>query len=204
MKRTLITPRNVTALIVSLWFGLAATSGHAAEAASKTNADAQITPVKSLPVVGVKDFLKEPESYSGKEIVLQGFVTEVCKRKGCWALLHDNDSDAKGQIRVKQNEAGDTFKAFLPELQGKTILVTGEVRETKIDNDYLDNWEAKIKAAQEKSAKADDKKAETDASFAATLKQIADYRDRVAKAKHGYLSSYTLAVVKWEPQAEKP
>jgi hypothetical protein len=203
MKSTFLLKQKSVVAVISLLLGLAVASGYAADLASSTNA---VPPGKAgnLPVVGVKDFLKDPQSYVGKKIVLQGFVTDICKRRGCWALLHDNDANAKGQVRVKQNEASDMFRAFLPDLQGKTILVTGEVKETKIDNDYLDKWEANVKAAKEKAGKAGDKESEEGDSYDAILKQIASLRERVAKAKQGHLSSYSLAVAGWEPQAEKP
>lgn len=153
----------------------------------------------SAPVVTVKEYLKDPAQFAGRQIVLQGFVTDVCKRKGCWALLHDADSEAKGEVRVKQDEEGQTFKAFLPELQGRTIQVTGDVNETKIDNAYLDKWETNVKAAKERAEKAKTagEKNEAGQGFDNTLKQIAEYRERVAKAKHGYLSSYSVAVTQW-------
>ena len=102
--------------------------------AQPTNAPAPVP----LPVVGVSQILEAPTNYIGRKFILEGFVTDVCKRKGCWALLHDNDPDAKGQLRVKQNESGSTFTAFRPELQGRTLRVTGELRETRIDTAYLD------------------------------------------------------------------
>jgi hypothetical protein len=203
MKYIFLFARIPVAVVVVLLLGLAAAHSLAADPATTTNA---APPVKTdqLPIVGVKDFLQGPEIYSGKEIILQGFVTDVCRRKGCWALLHDKDADAKGLIRVKQNEEGDTFKAFLPELQGKTILVTGKVLETKIDNNYLDKWEDNVKVAKKKAAIAGSQKPEDIDSYDTILKRIAGLRASVAKSKLGYLSSYTLAVATWETQPEKP
>jgi len=201
MKNTTHYPAKTLAAL-GLLLTLAATPSPAAEAATATNVVAA-APAGKLPVVRVKDYLAKPAAYAGQEIVLQGYVTEVCKRKGCWALLHDNDSDDKGQVRVKQNEEGDTFKAFLPELQGKTILVTGEVKETKIDTAYLDKWETNLKAAQAKAAQSPDKKADATDAYAPVLKQIATYRERVAKAERGYLSSYSFAVATWQPADAK-
>jgi hypothetical protein len=195
--------RNTVAAVAALWLGLAAANSYADGAASPTNS-VSATESGKPPIVGVKDFLKDPAPYAGREVVLEGFVTDVCRKKGCWALLHDSDADAKGQVRVQQNEEGDTFKPFLPELQGKTILVTSEVKETKIDQDYLDKWEARVNAAKDQAAQAGDKKKDSGEAYDAVLKQIARYRERLAKATDGHLSSYSLTVVKWEPQAEKP
>jgi hypothetical protein len=182
-------------LIGSLWFSSAAAF------AGGTNAPAtSIAPSANAAPVGVKELLKNPKSYAGRPIVLEGLVTDVCKRKGCWALLHDTDPEAKGQIRVKQDDEAGTFKAFLPEEQGKTVLVSGELSETRIDADYLNKWEARVKAAGE--AKTKDKEAE--GTSEAVTRQITLLRQRLAKSTNGYLSSYGFAVTKWENKAEKP
>lgn len=154
------------------------------------------SPAVSGPV-GVKDLLAHSTNFSGKQIVLEGFVTDYCKEKGCWAMLHDTDPDAKGLIRVKQDDDASNFKAFLPEIQGKTVLVTGEVLETRIDKDYLDKWEARVKEALK------DKNVKEEASDK-VLKQIAGLRERVANSKRGYLSSISLAVSKWEAKPAQP
>jgi hypothetical protein len=151
-----------------------------------------------LPVVGVSQIFKAPTNYIGRKFVLEGFVTDVCKHRGCWALLHDNDPDAKGQIRAKQDESGPAFTAFRPELQGRTIRVTGELHETRIDKAYLDKWEARVKAAQTASRKNDDAEQPSNA----VLAQIARLREQLAKSGEDYLSSLGLAVVKWEVKAD--
>lgn len=150
-----------------------------------------------LPVVGVSEILKTPTNYIGRKFVLEGFVTDVCKRRGCWALLHDNDPDAKGQIRAKQDESGP-FTPFRPELQGRTVRITGELHETRMDAAYLDKWEARVKAAKKPTGKKDD---EPQPSTPA-LKQIASLRERLTKSGEDYISSIGLAVVKWEVKAD--
>jgi hypothetical protein len=152
----------------------------------------------TLPRVGVKELLSNPTNYAGKQIVLEGFVTDICKKKGCWAMLHDPDPDAKGLVRVKQDDDASNFKAFLPEIQGKTVLVTGEVHATRIDAEYLDKWEARVKEAQK------DKTKEQEEPYAAVFKQIAGLRERVAKSKQGYLTSLGVAVLTWEAKTAQP
>lgn len=173
---------------------------------------------KSIPTrLTVKQLVAQPAAYAGQKIELHGFVVDYCKHMGCWALIHDNDPAAEGQIRVKQEEGGGSFKAFLPEIQGKSIIVSGEVKETRIDAEYLDRWEASVKESREASgkgseeapakgkdgAKANKAKGKENAAkeadpFATALKQIADYRARVAKSTNGYVSSASIAVSKWE------
>jgi hypothetical protein len=162
------------------------------------------TDPKTPQVVAVKDLIKDSDKLEGQDIVLEGFVTDYCKRKGCWAKLHDSDADAKGEVRVQQDEEGSTFKPFLPELQGKTILVTGKVHSTKIDTDYLDKWEARVKSAKPVEGADAEKTAAADKSKEATLKNISELRERVAKSKSGYLKSISLAANTWQPQSAKP
>jgi hypothetical protein len=186
---------------------MVAVAGFSAQAEpAGTNAPAAAAPAEILPVVGVKEFLTNPAALSGKQIVIEGFVVDVCRNKGCWALLHDTNADDKSQVRVKQDDDSPTFKAFLPELQGRTLSVTATVRETHIDKDYLDQWEARVKKQQEKAAEksaATNSVADASANFDKILKQIAAYRERVAKSEKGYISSFLLDVAKWEAKPEK-
>lgn len=170
--------------------------------AGETNAP---LPVAVKPAtVTVQELIKDANNYDGQEVVLEGFVTDYCKRKGCWALLHDKDSDAKGIIKVQQDEEGPTFKPFLPELQGKTILVTGKVHATKVDTNYLDKWESRVNSAKTSAAEDKDKVAAQAKAKEAVLKQIATLRDRLANSKKGYLTSISFAVNTWQPKSELP
>ncbi len=154
----------------------------------------------AIPTVGVQELLKLPKQFAGRQVVLEGFVTEVCKRKGCWANIHDTDPNNNDQIRAKQDEGDGSFKAFLPEVQGKTVRVTGEVHATKIDPEYLDKWEARVKASQ-KTGGVKEKAGAIDSTSAA-LQQIAGFRKRVAESKEGFLTSVSFAAAKWEVIAE--
>jgi hypothetical protein len=182
---------------ITPWLCAAALFSFGVRAQTNATANAEAT----APMVGVQELLKQPDRYAGKPIVLEGFVTDYCKRKGCWANIHDNDSDSKAQLRVKQDESDSTFKAFEPEVQGRTVHVTGELKETKIDRDYLDKWEARVKAAQAKADKA--RKTDADDPYDTVLKQIAGYRERVARSTNGHLTSLSFAVTKWEVAESK-
>ncbi len=189
--------------ITSKFFGISTViflTSTSALLAADTNAPA--VSAKEPALIAVKDLLKNVSGLDGKDVVLQGFVTDYCKRKGCWATLHDNDSEAKGIIKVQQDEEGPTFKPFLPELQGKTILVTGKVHATRIDTNYLAKWEARVTAPKAEGTPAAEKTPEQVKAQAAVLKQIASLRERVATSKDGYLTSVSLAVNTWQPKPE--
>ena len=174
-----------------------APAGNAATGAKKPEAKA--TADNAAPVkVGVQELLKNKEKLDGKKVQLEGMVTEICTKKGCWAMLHDLDSDAKGLVRVKEDDNQSNFKAFLPEHQGRTVVVTGELHVTKIDTAYLDKWEARVKAPKMESKEGED----ADQAPKAVLKQIAALREKLAKSGKPYLSSMQVAVDKWEVKPE--
>jgi hypothetical protein len=163
------------------------------KSASKAAADSA-APTK----VGVQQLIKDKATLDGKKVQLEGMVTDICKHRGCWAMVHDVDSDAEGLVRVKQDDNQSNFKAFLPEHQGRTVVVTGELHVTKIDTAYLDKWEARVKAAAKDGKKAED----ADQSTEAVLKQIAAIREKLAKSGKSSLSSLQVAVDKWEVKAD--
>lgn len=179
--------------------GLSAVLCQADEPAIVNSSTNNISAAKPA-TVSIKEYLKSPATFAGRTIILKGFVTDVCRRKGCWALLHDEDSKINGRVRVKQDEAGGNFKPFSLELQGRTILVTGEVRETKIDKAYLDQWENRVKSAQEPAEK--NTAAET-AACEDTLKQIATFRERLTNSEQSSLISYSFAVQQWQEAEPK-
>ena len=76
------------------------------------------------------------------------------------------------------------FTAFRPELQGRTLRVTGELHETRMDKAYLDKWEARVKA----EGKSGGEKAHEEQSPAQVLKQIAGLRERLLKSGQDYSS----------------
>jgi hypothetical protein len=178
-------------LSLSLSLAISATAATASAGAVKPKArTTDATPAQ----VGVQELLKNREKLDGKKVVLEGMVTEICKHKGCWAMIHDMDSDATGQVRVKQNDNQSNFKAFLPEHQGKTVLVTGDLHATRIDSAYLDKWEARVKA----TAKGNEPGEEAEHSNEAVLKQIAGLREKLARSGKEHLVSLQVAVDKWE------
>ena len=98
-------------------------------------------------VMKVTMLLEQPEEMNDKEVMLEGTVTHVCKHGG--RRLHLTDVDTNEKIRV---EAPEAMPAFARELEGSDIVVTGVLKETRIDAAYLDEWEAEIRQAAEESA----------------------------------------------------
>jgi hypothetical protein len=192
----LLLPASLGVLVTTVGAQNASSAG-AARTAGK--AKAKSTADSGAPItVGVQELIKNREKLDGKKVVLEGMVTDICKHRGCWAMVHDLDSDAQGQVRVKQDDNQSNFKAFLPEHQGKTVVVTGELHETRIDTAYLDKWEARVKAPAKEASQGE----EAEHSQEAVLKQIAGLREKLAKSGKSYLSSLQVAVDKWEVKGD--
>ena len=100
----------------------------------------------------VSTLMEQPENFIDKQVVLTGTVTHICKHGG--KRLHLSDLEADQKIRV---ESGDKIEAFNRDLEGSDIVVTGILRETRIDEKYLSEWEDEIMEAEaEESDEADE------------------------------------------------
>lgn len=90
----------------------------------------------------VSALLMDAETNIDKEVTIEGLVTHVCTHGG--RRVHVTDIETNEKIRV---EAPEDMPSFARELEGSDIVVTGLLRETRIDAAYLDEWEQEIRAA---------------------------------------------------------
>ncbi|MFZ4402170.1 MAG: hypothetical protein ACOYO1_19220 [Bacteroidales bacterium] len=93
--------------------------------------------------ITVDSFLLTPEVWAGKDIVIAGTVSHICKHSGKKLFLFG----ANPEMTVKIN-AGDNMSTFDIKYEGDDVEITGTVVEDeKIDANYLNEWEAEIKAS---------------------------------------------------------
>jgi hypothetical protein len=52
-------------------------------------------PVTLTEPVPLADALAKPDDYKGEEILLEGTVKAVCKKKGCWMVLDAGEKDLR-------------------------------------------------------------------------------------------------------------
>ncbi len=165
-----------------------------------TEAGADSTAVASS-ALSVDSLLAEAGKLVDKEVTLEGVCTHICKHGGRKIFLMGSD-DTK-TIRV---EAG-TLGSFDTKCVNSIVLVTGTLREQRIDEAYLKDWENKL------AAKADEKHGESKAGCDTEKKargekantpeqRIADFRAKIAEreAKEGknYLSFYFVEAASYE------
>ncbi len=86
--------------------------------------------------VSIADLLQNPKKFTGKEVSIQGVITDVCQNSGCW-------------IEVKQGEASIIVKSvdhkilFPKDCVGKAVSVTGFLRSYAQDECEGDHMETK-------------------------------------------------------------
>jgi hypothetical protein len=142
-------------------------------------------------------FVASAEGLTGQPVKVRGFVVEVCLHRGCKLFVRDLREGSGSTLRVERTDATSPFSG---EIKGDEVVIAGVARTTRIDAAYLDAWEAEVRGSGKAKTPGElggcgDAEAceeEDEAAVAArnaTLQQIADYRERAARDKRGYLLS---------------
>lgn len=184
--------RNLFILIVVAAF----VTGSCKNSSNSKTADAQ-----NLTLT-VDSFLVTPEAWAGKEVVIAGTVSHVCKHSGKKLFLFGADP-AK---TVKIN-AGGNYATFDIKYEGTDVEITGTVVEDeKIDANYLNEWEAEIKAQigdkdqktcnAESSAIAGQAKADSTAAEKADdpYAKVNEFRSKLEKSGKPYIAIYAINI----------
>ncbi len=150
-------------------------------------------------VVSTVDFENEAVNLVDQKIALEGTVTHVCKNGGKRFFLGEEN------IKVL---ASDKVGSFESSLEGSDVIVEGVLREERVDEAFLIEWEAELEEAvkaQEKEfahkgefgyEEAEVTEAESEDPNAATRKQIQTYRNQLAESGKEYLSFFTVEALK--------
>ena len=149
----------------------------------------------------IDSLLANAESLAGQEVTIEGVCTHTCKHGAKKIFLMGSDD-----TQVIRVEAG-TLGTFDPKCVNSIVRVTGKLKEQRIDEAYLQNWEAQLKAqAAEKhgtgEAGCDSEKKARGETANSPEARIADFRAKIAdrKAETGkeYLSFYFMEADSYE------
>ena len=148
----------------------------------------------------VDQLLADAEDLVDQSITVEGICTHICKHGGRKIFLMGSD-DTK-TIRIEGGEVGK----FDAGCVNNMVEVTGKVREQRIDEAYLQQWETRIaeQTAEEhgegEEGCSTEKKARNETGNT-TTERIANFRERIAEreAKDGkaYLSFYYMEAEKY-------
>lgn len=145
--------------------------------------------------------LASAEALVGQEVEIEGICTHICSHGGRKIFLMGSD-DAK-TIRIESGKLG----AFDQKCVNSIVKVKGMLKEERIDEAYLKNWE-ELEAANAAEEHGDGEggcsteKAARGETGNTTEERIADFRARIAERKEAtgkeYLSFYFVEATAYE------
>lgn len=139
--------------------------------------------LKEASTIG--EIMENAEKLIGKEVVFVGMVKHVCAHSGRRAILLDETG--KLSLRV---EAKGEINGFNRELSGEDIRVKGILKEKRLSPEFLNNWEAKVKARQDAE--------EGGKHCGAEMNNIAQMRDWMKKNNKEFYSIYYVDGMSYE------
>lgn len=157
--------------------------------------------VTAEAVVEVETLLASATEYVDKIIEVEGICTHICQH-GARKMFLMGSNETKS-IRIESGNLG----AFDQKCQNSIVKVIGTLCEERIDEAYLQNWEAAVAAnsaeqhGDGESGCETEKKARGETG-STTAERIADFRAKIAarKAAEGkeYLSFYYVVAQAYE------
>ena len=103
------------------------------------------TELAAPAALSVDNLLAHADSLANREVTIEGICTHTCKHGATKIFLMGSD-DTK-TIRVEAGPLG----SFDTKCINAIVTVTGTLKEQRVDEAYLQNWESKLKAQTEKS-----------------------------------------------------
>jgi len=151
---------------------------------------------KDKATVTVDKVMRDMTSYVDENIVIVGTVNHVCSHGGKRMFIMGENPDVAIKI-TPSNEIG----VFKKELEGSHIMVTGVVKELRIDEAYVADLEKEIAEGADNEAIHDHSAGtheETEEAKAEKKEQIDAMRTRIAENENGYYSQFWIEASKFE------
>jgi len=145
--------------------------------------------------VSVLAFEQQAAGLVDKAVVIEGTVLHTCKHSGKRMFLVDgNDS-----IRVEVT-AGKDITKFDEKLVGSRVRVLGTLKEERIDEKYLNEWENEVKKPVEnhEAGVHSGAKGHEDQGSQEKLDQINALREDLKNSGKDHLSFYSVEADKFE------
>ena len=165
----------------------------------QANSEGATTEVVASGAMEIDSLLANAGELAGQEVTIEGVCTHICKHGGRKIFLMGSDDTQT--IRVEGGSVGK----FDQKCVNSIVRVTGDLKEQRIDEAYLQNWEAQLKEqhGEGEAGCSTEKKARGETANTPEAR-IADFRAKIAdrKAKTGkdYLSFYFVEASSYEIQ----
>lgn len=151
----------------------------------------------------IDELLTDADNLANKSVTIEGVCTHICKHGATKIFLMGSD-DTK-TIRVEAGPLG----SFDTQCVNSMVKVNGTLKEQRIDEAYLQNWEAQLKAKAAKihgngEAGCDSEKKARGETANTPEARIADFHAKIEKRKadtgKDYLSFYFVEAASYEIQ----
>lgn len=133
----------------------------------------------------IAQVMKTAEQNVGQEVFFTGLVQHVCAHSGRRVILLDETG--KLSLRV---EATGKINGFNRELSGTTIAVKGILQEKRLSEEFINDWEVKIKANEDAE--------EGGEHCSAEMTNINQMREWMSKNKKDFYSIYFVNATSYE------
>ena len=168
---------------------------------SANNDASENEPVAEIVKVTPDNFYEKAGDLVGKDVSIEGTIDHVCKHGGKKMMVFGTDPD----IRVKIT-TGEDMAAFDSDWGGSDVVAIGTVKEFRIDEEYLADWESDVneQVAKEEFEHSEDKpgihkgESEDEHSAVEELEQIAKYRQEIAESGEDHISFYSIVCKEFE------
>ncbi len=90
----------------------------------------------------IADILADPDAYADKTVRVEGLVTEVCKKKGCWMMVADGEGNL---LRVKVQ---DDVIIFPQGENGRQAAAQGTIRIFDLSREDYEGWQRHVAEEQ--------------------------------------------------------
>ncbi len=190
--------KKVNLLLIALASVIAFSSCNSNKKTSETENETETIQT----IVTVDELLANAEQEIDNVVLLEGVCTHICSHGGKKLFLMGDD-DSK-TIRV---EASDDIGAFKPESVNSIVKVKGTLKEERIDEAYLTQWEARLaegvvdEHGEDGEGCETELKAQGQEDLDSETARIKDFREKIAVRNEtegkNYLSFYYVEAIEY-------
>lgn len=100
----------------------APTNDKAPAPAADVKGDVYGAGVSELTTVAISELVSDPTAYEGKTVRVEGMVTDVCAKRGCWFEMAGTAPGEKARFKVQDGEM-----VFPMSAKGKSAVAQGKI-----------------------------------------------------------------------------
>jgi len=147
-----------------------------------------------IVTVSVESFDEEAPNLVDKAVTIEGFVQHVCRHGGKKMFITGDEFIHRIEVTPAKDLGG-----FSAESEGSEIVVTGFVRELRVDKAYLDEWEKEVVEGEVEGLKVhvreqhdDEAHEEDDDHHDSDIESVNLLRTKLADSGKDYLSFFSV------------